>query len=105
MSKVDRYMLLMLWSLAFVPLAGRLAHGQTSGYSVAPDGTVTSWSNGSGYQVGPGGTSSWSPDGGYAVTPGGGVSSWTGPVEPVVPSETPQFVVPGESPDPLPPLE
>lgn len=50
------------------------------GYSLTPDGGVSSWQDGSGYIVAPSGNSSWSPDGGYSISPDGGVSSWSGPV-------------------------
>lgn len=54
------------------------------GYSITPDGGITSFQDGSGYTVTPDGNGSWGPSGGYFISPDGGVSSWSGPVAPVI---------------------
>lgn len=88
-----------------VLLTPLIAHSQqNSGYSISPDGQITSWDANGGYSSGPQGNTSWDNSGGYAIQPGGGVSSWTGPVLPVVPSEPQTFVTAPSYPDPLPPL-
>jgi uncharacterized membrane protein len=69
---------------------------QTSGFMIGGDGTVTTFDNGSGFSVGPQGTSSWDATGGYQVGPGG-TGSWTGPVQ-IAPQPygQPQIILPEE---------
>lgn len=56
----------LVYCLAFPGVA--LAQA-TSGFSITPDG----------------GVSSWGPSGGYSVTPDGGYSTWSGPAVVVAP--------------------
>lgn len=65
------------------------------GYSVTPDGGVSSWQDGSGYVVAPSGAGSWSPDGGYFVAPDGSVSSWSAPALVILP-DGPIVLDPGQ---------
>jgi hypothetical protein len=51
-----------------------------SGFVMSPDGTTTTFDNGSGFSVGPQGTTSWDQTGGYQVGPNG-TAQWNGPVE------------------------
>lgn len=82
-----------------IGLVACAAHGQdTSGFYVAPDGSVTSWDAQSGYSGGQGGTSAWSPQGGYVASPDGSFGSWSGPVQPVVPSSPQTFVIVPDAP-------
>lgn len=71
------------WSQAIQPLQPLAPLG--GGYTVSPDGGVSSWQGNSGYVIGPLGNGSWSPDGGYFVAPDGSVSSWSGPLPVILP--------------------
>lgn len=58
----------------------------SGGFSLSPDGGVSSWQDRSGYVVQPnGGTSSFSPDGGYYIAPDGGYTTWQGAAPVILP--------------------
>lgn len=94
-SSMKIAIVLLLAALVILGLSIHLALAQdANGYYITPDGGVTSWDSQGGYSSGPSGTASWNAQGGYSVPTGGGYGSWTGPIQPVVPSEPQTYVVP-----------
>jgi hypothetical protein len=76
------------------------ALAQSDGYSVGPNG-FSSWGQGSGYAIGPGGSyTTWDQSGGYSIGPDGSFSTWTG--APPAPPEVPYRVPPVPAYEPLP---
>lgn len=67
-------------------LFAHLMLAQADGYAITPDGQTYQWDQSGGATYGPDGSGSWDNGSGYSVSPDGGYSTWSGPIEPVIPA-------------------